>query len=121
MSLTGPVPCTSNAFFFASLLLDFLYLLSSDKSDSPNYESDDDGSGSGSSGRYSFTAFSLRFDKYVGCVSGMGSGVFVPTVVEYKCDIFMFVVFVPIGVKSKGGRDPSKLFGTKIPCSLSKF
>ena len=34
----------------------------------------------------------------------MGSGVFVPTGVKSKCDIFEFVVFVPIGVESKGGR-----------------
>ena len=67
-------------------------------------ESDDDGSDSGSSGTYYFCAFSLRFDDYVGSVSGLGSGIFVPTGFDSKCYIFEFVVFVPIGVESKVGR-----------------
>ena len=33
----------------------------------------------------------------------MESGVFVSTGVKSKCDIFAFVMLVPIGVKSKGG------------------
>ena len=49
-----------------------------------------------------FFAPSLRFDDSLGRVSGLGPGVFVPTVVESKCDIFAFVMFVPIGVESKG-------------------
>ena len=51
-----------------------------------------------------FTLFSLRFDNSIGRVSGLGSGVFIPTGVESKCDIFVFVMFVPIRVESKGGR-----------------
>ena len=91
------------------LLLYFLYLLSSDESDliddeSDDAGSDDDRSDSGSSGTYYFPAFSLCFDNYFGPVSGLGSGIFVPTGVDSKCDIFAFVVFVPIGVESKGGQ-----------------
>ena len=37
-------------------------------------------------------------------VLGAWSGIFVPTGVESKCDIFAFFVFVPIGVESKGGQ-----------------
>ena len=70
------------------LLFDLMYFLSSEKSDLLNDESDDDGYDSGSSGTYSFCAFSLCFDNSVGSVSGLGYGVFVPTGVEYKCDIF---------------------------------
>ena len=33
-----------------------------------------------------------------------GSGIFVPTIVEFKCDVFAFFVFVSIGVRYKGGR-----------------
>ena len=47
-----------------------------------------------------FPAFSLQCDYYVDSVSGLSSGVFVPTGVEFKCDIFVIVVFVPIGVES---------------------
>ena len=35
----------------------------------------------------------------VGSVSGLGSGVFAPTGVESKCDIFLSVMFLPKGVK----------------------
>ena len=49
-------------------------------------------------------AFPLRFDEYVGCVSGLGAGVFVPIEVESKCDVVTFIVFVTIGVDSKGSR-----------------
>ena len=68
------------SYFF--LLVDFLQLLSSDKSDSLNDESDDDGSDSGSAGTCTFP---FRFDdslgrvyNSVGRVSGVGSGVFAP-------------------------------------------
>ena len=80
------------------MFLDFLYSLSSDKSDSLDDEPDDNGSDSGSSCTCSFP---LYFDDYVGRVSGLGYGGFIPTVVNSKCDIFDFVVFVPIGVNSK--------------------
>ena len=61
-------------FFFLSrlLLLDFLYFLSSDESDSLYDESDDDGYYSGSSGTCSFPAFSFCFDDFIGRVSGLG-------------------------------------------------
>ena len=68
----------SDLFF----LLNFLQFMSSDKSDFLDYESDNDGSDSGSAGTW---AFNFSFDEYVGCVgksvgrvSGVGSGVFVP-------------------------------------------
>ena len=69
------------SFFFLSrlLILYLLYFLSSEESDSLNDESENVRSDSGSSGTYSFTAFSLRFDDSVGRVSGLGSGIFVPT------------------------------------------
>ena len=60
-------------------LLDLLYFLSSDESDLLNDDSDYVGSYYGSSSTYSFHSFSLSFDNYVGCVSGLGSGVFLPT------------------------------------------
>ena len=60
-----------------ALISRFSDLLSSNKSYSLDDESKDDGSDSGSSGTYSFPAFSLRFEKSVGCVSCLGSGVFV--------------------------------------------
>ena len=61
-------------FFFLlhSLLLDLIYLLSLDESDSLYDESDDDGSDSGSSGTCYFL---LCFDNSAGCVSGLVSGV----------------------------------------------
>ena len=39
-------------------------------------------------------AFPLRFDDSVGRVSGLGSGVFSPTGVDSKCDVFLFVALV---------------------------
>ena len=75
--------------------------MSSDEPDSLEDESENGGSDSGSSGTCSFP---LHFDDSVARVSGSGSGVFVPTGVKSKCEIFAFVVFMPIGVESKGGR-----------------
>ena len=102
MSLTSPVSCISDAFFFllCPLFLDFLNLLSSEESDSLDDESDGDVSDSSSSGT---RALPLRFDKSVGRVSVLGYDVFVPIGVESKCDIVTFFVFVPVGVESKGG------------------
>ena len=93
-------------FFFLPRLLHLylLYLISSEKSDLLDDESDDDGSDYGSSGTYSFHAFSLYFENSIGRVSGLGSGSFVLTGVELKCDIFAFIVLVAIGVNSKGVR-----------------
>ena len=74
------------------MLLDFLYLLSSDESYLLDDESEYDGYDSRSSGTYSFTNFLCIFTNSVGRVSVLGSGVFVPTEVKSKCDIFSFVV-----------------------------
>ena len=60
-------------FLLRTLPLDFMYLTSSDKSYSLNDESNDNGSDSGSSGT---CVFPFCFDKYVGRVSGLESGVF---------------------------------------------
>ena len=62
-------------FFLLSrpLLLDLLYLMSSEESDYLNDESDDGGSESGSSGT---CAFPFCFYNYVGHVGGVGSGIF---------------------------------------------
>ena len=84
------------------LLFDLMYFLSSEKSDLLNDESDDDGYDSGSSGTYSFCAFSLCFDNSVGSVSPLGYVFFAPTVVGFKGDIFAYDVFVPTGFESKG-------------------
>ena len=53
--------------------------------------------------------FHFVFYDSVGCVIGLGSGVFVPTGVKLKCDVFVFVVCVPIVVEYKGGR-PIEMF-----------
>ena len=83
------------------LILYFLHLLSLYESDLL----DDDYGNDGSDSRSSDTCyFPLRFDKYVGCVSGLGSGVFVPAGVDFKGDVYAFVMFVPTGVESKGDR-----------------
>ena len=90
-------------FLLRCSLFDLLYILSSDKSYSINDYSYDDGSEFRSSRKYFFCAFSLRFGDSVGVVSGLGSGFFVPTGVNYKCD-FSFVVFIAVVVESKGGQ-----------------
>ena len=81
-----------------------MYLLSSDESELLNNESDKLGSDSVSFGMYSFCAFSLCFDNYVGSVGVLGSDVFIPTGFEYKGDIFVSKVSVRTGVKSKVGQ-----------------
>ena len=90
MSLMSPVSCASYDFSFLShrLLFGLLYFLSSDESDSLGDDSDKLGSDSGSSCTYSFCAFSLCFDHSVGSVSLFGCGIFAPTGVESKGDIF---------------------------------
>ena len=96
-------------------------MLSVDESDLPDDESEGDGSDSGSSGT---CVFPFRFEDSVGCVDdsvgrvdnsvrhiddsvgrvcGVGSGVFIPIIIESIGDIIPLVVFVPIGVDSKGG------------------
>ena len=82
-------------------------MLSFDKLDLFDDESDSDGSGSGSPGTCAFPFCSGKYvgsvGKSVGGVSGVGSGVFVPTGIESIDDVVMLVVFVPRGVESKGG------------------
>ena len=68
-----------------------------------NDDSGKNGSDFGSYGRYSFRAFYLRFNVFIGSVSVLRSDVFAPTRVESKGDIFASEVFVPTGVNSKGG------------------
>ena len=89
--------------------------MSSEESYLINNKSDDCRSDSGSSGTYSFPAFYLRFDNSVGYVSGLVSGIFILAGVESKCDFFAFVMFIPIGVESKGGR-PIKMFWLSNSC-----
>ena len=71
-------------------------------------ESDYDESGSGSPGTYAFPFCSVNsvgsVGDSVGGVRGIGSGVFVPTVIYSIGDFVSLVVFVPRGVKSKGGQ-----------------
>ena len=43
------------------------------------------------------------FDDFISCVCGVGSGMFVPIVIDSNCDVVLLVVFVPIGFESKGG------------------
>ena len=88
-------------------------MVSFEESDSRNDESDNDGSDSGSAG---ICSFPFRFDEsvgrvgdstfhvgdYVGCVSSMGSGVFVPTGIVSIGDFSSLVVFMPKRVESKG-------------------
>ena len=62
------------------------------------------GIGSSSTVMYYFCAFPLRFEKYVGSVSVLGSTIFAPTGVKSKGDDFVSGILVPTGVKSKGGK-----------------
>ena len=88
-------------------------MLSFDKSDSLNDESDDDGPDSRLSGTCTFP---FRFeesivhlgnsvscvDKSVGNVRVVGYGVFVPIGIYSIGEVVALVLFVPIGVDSKG-------------------
>ena len=83
-------------------------MVSFDKLDSFDDESDNNMSDSGYAGT---CAFPFRFDEYVGTVgesigrvSGVGSGIFFLTGIDSISDIFLLVVFVPKGFKSKCGR-----------------
>ena len=89
-------------------------MLSFDEKDLLVHESDNDGSDSGSADMYPFpfhfdeSVDSVgdsvgRVDEYVGCVSGVGSVVIVPTGNESIGAIVPLVVFVSKGVKYKGG------------------
>ena len=87
------------------LILDLIYLLSLDESDSldddSDNESNDDGSDSGSASTFTFT---FRFEEFVGYVCGVGSGVFVPIGIKSIGEVVTFVVFVPLLSEAKGGR-----------------
>ena len=78
-------------FFLLSRRLTFylLYLMSLDESDLLDDESDKLGSDSRYSGTYSFRAFYLRFDDYIGSVSVLVSGIFAPTGVQSKGSILL--------------------------------
>ena len=76
-------------------------MLSLDKSDYLDGEYDDDGSDSRSADMFSFP---LRFYDSVGRVRGVGSGFFFPVGIKSIGDVVTLLVFVPIGVESKGGR-----------------
>ena len=82
-------------------------MISFDESDLLDDESDDDGSDSGSAGTCAFTFFFEYtigcVDDYVGCVCGMCSGVFVLIGIELIGVVVLLVVFILIGVESKGG------------------
>ena len=70
--------------YIALFDFDSLYFLSLDKSDLLDDEYGKLGSDSGSSGKYPFRDFSLRFDESIGSVSVLGSDVFAPIEVESK-------------------------------------
>ena len=89
-------------------MFDFLKLVSFEELDSFNYESDNDGSDSGSAGTCNFT---FCFDESVGrvCesvgrVCGVGSIVFVLTGIKSIGGVVQLVVFVPKVFEFKGGR-----------------
>ena len=88
-------------FLLRLLILDLLYLMSLEESDSLNDESYDDGSDSGFSSTYSFPAFSLCFDDSVVHVRGLGSGVFLPTGVDLKCDTFRLLYLYQLELNPK--------------------
>ena len=79
--------------------------MSFDKLDLFGDESENDRSGSRYPGMCDFPFFSDEFvgslGKSVGCVRGIGSGVFVPTGIESIGGVGLLVVFVPKGVDSK--------------------
>ena len=95
-------------------------MVSTDKLDSLDDDSGDDGSYSRSAVTCSFP---FRFEDSVGCVDdsvscvndsvghvcGVGSGVFVLIGIESIGDIVMLSLFAPIGVESKSGR-PIEIF-----------
>ena len=99
MILTRHDSCVYDAFYFYRFLflINLLELLSFHELDLFNDDSNDDGYGSGSPGMCTFTFFS---GDYVGFVSGVGSGVFVPTGIKLIGDVVSLVLFVPRGFES---------------------
>ena len=83
------------------LLLDLMHLLSLDESDFLDDESKTYDSDSVSSSTCSFL---LSFEDFVGHVSSLGSGIFLPKVSDFKCDVFAFVISISIRVKPKDGQ-----------------
>ena len=90
-------------------------MLSYDKSGSLDEDSDNDGYDSRSAGTCAFPfcfAESVvcvgdyvgRVDDSFGRVCGMGSGIFILTVIESIGEVVPLAVFVPKGVESKGSR-----------------
>ena len=103
---TSCLLCFQHLFFFLRLfLIGLLELLSSDKSDSFDDDSDGDGSGSGSPGTCASLFFSGKsvgsVGESVGRVSGVGSGIFVPTGIKSIGDVVPLVVFVPKDLSPK--------------------
>ena len=99
---------------------DNLYLLSSEKSDYLDDESENLGSDSGSSGRYSFRFFCLRFDDSVGSVSVLGYCSFAPTGVKSRGDMFCLTCSYKQEL-SPEVVESSRCFGTQITYFISKF
>ena len=81
-------------------LINLLELLSLDKLDLFDDESDNDGYGSGPPGT---CAFPFCSGNYFGHVSGVGSVIFVLAGIDSIGDDVLFVMLVPRGVESKGG------------------
>ena len=77
---------TKKIFLSLSFLTNLLELLSFEELDLFNDESDDDGSGSRSPGTWYFPFCS---GNSIGCFSGVGSGVFVPTEIESIGDVVL--------------------------------
>ena len=70
-------------------------------------ESVNGGSGSRSPGAFAFPFSYVKLvdsaSESIGSVSGVGFGNFVPTEIKSLGDVVSLVIFVPIGVESKGG------------------
>ena len=111
----SPFSRVSDNFFVSRIFLsDLLEMVSFDKSDSFNDEYDNDRSDSGSNGTCDFTFYfdepvgpvgdsSGCVEYSVGRVSSVGSGVFVLAGIYSIGGVVPLFIFVPKGVKSKGG------------------
>ena len=119
MNLKIPVPCVYGALS-RLLILDFLYFLSSVKSDLLDDESKDGESDSGYTGTYAYHAFYLCFDHSVGSVSGLGSGVFVPIGIDSNF-LFLRLECLYQYELVPNRFDSFKCFGAQIYFYISKF
>ena len=83
-------------------------MISFDKLNFFDNESENDGSGSGSPGTFDFPFLSGisvgSADEFIVSVSGVGSGNFVLIEIESVGDFVQLVIFLPREVDSKGGR-----------------